>query len=173
MSSAFDVMRYGKRNPVAGTSTTGEEYKGEGYGLDAAISIAQDILIALRMIKPSVIAIIDGQDFFDNNVPVQYSFMLGAKRVPASKILIQNNAANPIAVGLSEMAVANADFQLTNVAPNNILLLNDCVLDYVSFINTVAGNINVNRIRNKLKKATAVSIWAWTNPEWEKFWGQI
>lgn len=133
------------------------------------------ILIATRAAHPMMSCAIEGQQSLPANSGDFIKFAIGKKTVPALALVIQNNSGAVISVGLDDPP-SPVNFQLPSTAGQNLLVVQYAALQFASI--WVTQQTYVVGVHNKQQNqattnANSVFINAWSNPEWDKVWGEI
>jgi hypothetical protein len=129
-------------------------------------TILQQILSAIRMTQPTMQAFIWGNDKQLNaNIPTDFKFVVGSHPVPALKLVVQNNTASTVFMGLGSGA-----------SPAGLQLAAGAIFDSIVNINYLsllcAATVQLSG-PNGVFNTAAVLVQAWTNPEWVRSWGQL
>jgi hypothetical protein len=139
----------------------GIEVPGIGDPVARLNSTLQQILVAIKMTQPSMQCFIwGGDEDILASQPTELKFMLGTHPVPALKLVVQNNSASTIYLGLAQPA-SLAGIQLL---PSGLF---DSIVNikYLSlFCQSTVGLSGVNGVF----EANSVVVQAWSNPEWIK-----
>jgi hypothetical protein len=129
------------------------------------------ILAAIRQQQPTMqVMCVGGDTTLTPNVQTQVKFVIGNRPVPALKLIIQNpiGSLGTLWVGLSQPCGIGAGL---SIPPGNVFdsIVN---LDYIALISTAAlPLVGVNGQGNAA--ALGIQIFAYSNPEWARVWGQI
>lgn len=134
------------------------------------MQLLRSALVELKKAHPQLRANIVGQaiggkqNAFSDTQAGRFSFTVNGKKVPALRLLIQNNTASTIYLDMDKDATAGS------IAIGAGGFFNEEVTcEYVSFLNSAAG---VTQQVNQQQSGSVV-LQAWSNPEWANAWGQI
>jgi hypothetical protein len=131
------------------------------------------ILIATRATHPNMSIIVKGPVTLPANSGDVFKFDIGGKRVPSLNTFIQNNSGAPIYIGIEDQPSILG----IQMAAGSVLQIADVAIDFISIYVTVLTNINGvdnqgQPISSPVNPTVNVTILAWSNPEWDKVWGQ-